>query len=559
MPRQRLTPRQRRWLTLFIVLAAVGGAAFALAPLWFYPQTILRFQHPAPKVSVNDQPTLLAGIAERDITPPTGLPRFGYATLAHDATMAGTPLKTRAFYLKPAQGEPFVLVQADLGASSLLLQHGIAERVAQHSDIAVRNITVNVTHTHSAPGNYLDTDFYNAFGSNRPGFDPAVYEFLVTRMSDAVIAAYNNRRPAKIAIGQREVYGLTRNRSIHAYVQNKNVSDKSESDQHAFKAVNPELTLLRIDQRGDDGQYHPAGAFSFFSIHGTTIPAAYDGYHADAWYRMETVLQERVQAAYKTPWPVIHGPAEATHADNTPDWQDGERGPAAAERIGRSLGENAFALFQSLDNALTDKLSAVSALRVIDLYAQDEKQRGELCRRPIMGAAIAGAAKGDEHVLTYIPPFAPGWPRSFFTDGCQGEKQWLLSQLQPLIFPPAAMPHRMPIHIARLNELLLISLPFEVDLEAGNRIRSSVQNILADKNLRVVIASHANSYMGYVTTPEEYGVQFYEGGHTIYGKYTQPYLSRVVANSVKRLMTSGAYQELPKESVFALRSRSYMK
>jgi len=38
----------------------------------------------------------------------------------------------------------------------------------------------------------------------------------------------------------------------------------------------------------------------------------------------------------------------------------------------------------------------------------------------------------------------------------------------------------------------------------------------------VVISALANTYIDYVTTPEEYNVQRYEGASTIYGPYTLP-------------------------------------
>jgi neutral ceramidase len=36
----------------------------------------------------------------------------------------------------------------------------------------------------------------------------------------------------------------------------------------------------------------------------------------------------------------------------------------------------------------------------------------------------------------------------------------------------------------------------------------------------VVICSYANNYMGYCVTLEEYQVQCYEGGHTVFGEWT---------------------------------------
>jgi len=41
-------------------------------------------------------------------------------------------------------------------------------------------------------------------------------------------------------------------------------------------------------------------------------------------------------------------------------------------------------------------------------------------------------------------------------------------------------------------------------------------------DIHVVISALANTYIDYVTTPEEYNVQRYEGASTIYGPYTLP-------------------------------------
>jgi neutral ceramidase len=36
----------------------------------------------------------------------------------------------------------------------------------------------------------------------------------------------------------------------------------------------------------------------------------------------------------------------------------------------------------------------------------------------------------------------------------------------------------------------------------------------------VIIVPYANSYSGYITTFEEYQVQMYEGGHTVFGEWS---------------------------------------
>ena len=49
------------------------------------------------------------------------------------------------------------------------------------------------------------------------------------------------------------------------------------------------------------------------------------------------------------------------------------------------------------------------------------------------------------------------------------------------------------------------------------------------------MSSVANEYTGYVTTPEEYTRQYYEGGHTIYGPNTLPFLAAQAARLARDL------------------------
>ena len=73
---------------------------------------------------------------------------------------------------------------------------------------------------------------------------------------------------------------------------------------------------------------------------------------------------------------------------------------------------------------------------------------------------------------------------------------------------------------------------------AGRRLREHVRTALIAEGLgeetQILIASDANSYTHYITTPEEYEVQRYEGGSTIYGintlaAYMQEYTKLAVA------------------------------
>jgi len=83
------------------------------------------------------------------------------------------------------------------------------------------------------------------------------------------------------------------------------------------------------------------------------------------------------------------------------------------------------------------------------------------------------------------------------------------------------MPRILPIQIITLGELAFLGIPAEITTIAGQRLRQAVLEILKHKGVRkVILAAYANAYSGYITTHEEYAKQSYEGGHTIFGKWT---------------------------------------
>jgi neutral ceramidase len=113
-------------------------------------------------------------------------------------------------------------------------------------------------------------------------------------------------------------------------------------------------------------------------------------------------------------------------------------------------------------------------------------------------------------------------------DNCQGRKRILgFSMLQPLFEPKDSFPDYVLFQLVKINDLAILPLPFELTTEAGYRLENTLRNSFDKANSPIehgMVSSLAGGYTGYVTTPEEYGRQYYEGGHAIYGKDTLPYL-----------------------------------
>jgi len=79
----------------------------------------------------------------------------------------------------------------------------------------------------------------------------------------------------------------------------------------------------------------------------------------------------------------------------------------------------------------------------------------------------------------------------------------------------------LPIQIFLLGQVAIVGLPCEITTIAAKRLTASLQNQLNKKGItQIILSPYANGYAGYITTYEEYQEQMYEGGHTLFGKWT---------------------------------------
>lgn len=82
-------------------------------------------------------------------------------------------------------------------------------------------------------------------------------------------------------------------------------------------------------------------------------------------------------------------------------------------------------------------------------------------------------------------------------------------------------PQIMPLQIIKLGNIALAAFPFEITTVAGIRLKKTLEGLLLGKEYsEVILCPYSNAYNGYITTPEEYRVQEYEGGHTVFGEWS---------------------------------------
>jgi neutral ceramidase len=503
---------------------------------------------------------LLAGAAVADLTPPPGLPKAGYSANALDGQGFRTRLRARVVHLRSGR-RSVAIVQCDLLGGSSVVQHLVAQAIAERTDVPLAGLMMGATHTHAGPGQFLGTDFYNRFASNRSGFDPAYTDFLVRQIAGAVIEAVETRAPARMAVGRTAVWGLTRNRSLVPHVDNETVDDKRTAPQRKYVSINPWLHLLRVDRVTDDGGHEPLAATVIFSVHGTGISMKAPEYNADLWAYLVGELDHRIEEAHGRR--AVVGAVEGTHADVAPAIRPGTPGPVEAERVGRGIGAEAAALHDRLGAELTDDVQLAAGFREIDLGRDASIDGVKLPERPAVGAAlVAGAHENVTPILHRLPPFRPGSPKRWGHPNPQGEK-WVLGTrwLQPLMLPLRSFPRILPAQVLVLGRLAVVGLPFEITVESGRRIEAAVHLALAGAGADVdfvAVSSLANEYSGYVATAEEYRHQFYEGGHTLYGPNTQPFLAAHAARLATEVGAHGVVSDVATERRWDLRVHRYL-
>ena len=542
----------RLYVCLLLGIMVGSGCTPPPTPMLIPTSTVIRVPGIDPG-SWKAGGVFVAGVGKVDITPPPGLPLFGYShARTDDAAGVRTRLYARALYLEDARGEHVVLVQCDLGAISALLHLQVARAIVQETGISVDRLLIGATHTHAGPGGYFGVAYYNYWGSNRPGYDPRIVTFLTERITNAVLAAYRTRAPARLAIGSMTVFGLTHNRSLEAY--NNNTSQIISEEAlwtmlPEYRAVDPTFTMLRVDRIVGAGT-QPLGAFTNFAIHGTAVPSSNDLYSGDVHAAAERALEWAIRRHYGVQTEVIHALTNGAEGDIAPAFTT--QNFAEAEQLGLTLASKAFDLFQDLDTRLTDAVHLGYNYEELPLQIPYTADDLELCQQAMVGVPVLGGSEEGRSLLYGKLLGVYEGARQESPQGCHTWKLKALDFLQDLI-PATDFPTTMTLQTMRINELLLVAVPGEMSTEMGQRLKQAV--LQAAQHTRqslthVAIVGLANQYISYFTTPEEYALQHYEGASTLYGPASGPVIAARLEYLVTQMAALTTPPALPSQWIF---------
>jgi neutral ceramidase len=446
--------------------------------------------------------------------------------------------RTRGLHMR-LRSRAFVFVHHDTGQRVLLSVNDlpmvfesvyteVLSRLSELYGLAYsdRNVVITATHTHCGPGGYSHHLLYN---SNTGGFRSLTFGAIVEGITEAAVRAHRDLAPTELLLGHGELHDASSNRSPAAFARNP-LEDRA----HFPTGVDPQTTVLAM-RRNDD----VVGVVNWFPTHCTSmtnrnllISSDNKGYAAYYWERETGGIDYLDDAAPS----FISAFAQTNAGDMSPNLNHRPgRGPTEDQFentriVGERQYEAATAAIKAaarVDGPIDSRITYVNlaACDVAEEFTGDG--RPHRTGSPCGGAAsFAGTDEGPG-----FNGFRQG--RNPFWDGLS---TWLWYRLFPrlreaqapkgIVVPgglinrilPLAQ-ERVPVQLLRIGPLYLLTIPGEVTIVAGLRLRRAVADVLGISITNVLVAGYSNAYMHYVTTPEEYEAQRYEGGSTLFGRW----------------------------------------
>lgn len=269
-----------------------------------------------------------AGAAARDITPPPGLPMWGYGARHADLAVGQIdPLQAKAVVVA-AGAEKLAIVGLDLGRGPTApmmerIRHELAEQAG------IRHVLISGSHTHHGPV----IELTDQPGCGQGKFDAAVAyaKALPHTIVEAILEADRDLKPARLGIASTSV-ALNRNRQA----------------KHEPKPTDPMLAILRFD----DLEGRPIATVVNFAAHPVLTDAKVLKYSAD----YPGVLQARVESALGGRCVFMQG-AAGDMSVNPPGG-----GPRNPQSYGEALAEHVLELARTVRTE-TPREPAIKSLR----------------------------------------------------------------------------------------------------------------------------------------------------------------------------------------------------
>ncbi|KAK4249361.1 Neutral/alkaline nonlysosomal ceramidase [Corynascus novoguineensis] len=514
----------------------------------------------------------LLGVGKADITGPVVELNFaGYANTEQIGSGLRQRIYARSFIIgEVGTNNRFVYVVLDTLSGDTAVRNGVLEGLAalgpDYSMYGQSNVAVTGTHSHSGPGGWFN---YLLPQVTSLGFDRQGYQAIVDGTVLSIKRAHESLQEGYLDFGTTRISDANINRSLYAYLANPE-SERAQYEDDVDKT----LTLLRF-KRASDGKN--IGVLTWFAVHATSMLGNNTHVSGDNKGLAAYLFEESVKGDDNAAEGFVAGFSQANVGDTSPNvlgaWCDDGSGSMCDFKTstcadGKSQScHGRGPLFQKLD------LGVSSCYEIGRRHFAGAREVYDSKLAPVVGSSVRSfhyfqdmqyyEFPLDNGTLVQTCPAALGysfaagtsdWPGAFdFTQGdsgapdnplwqvvagllrapsakqkkCQGPKPVLLD-VGEMDLPYAWTPNIIDVQSLRVGQFIIIISPSEATTMAGRRWRNAVKaaasesSITGDHEPVVVLGGPANSYSHYVTTPEEYAVQRYEGASTLFGQWELP-------------------------------------
>ncbi len=470
---------------------------------------------------------------------------MGWGDPLHRARRVAAPLHVRAIRVQDDRENVIFFVQLDLCMVSEYLHSKILSyvresKIPELASLQDSELVLAANHTHAAPGGYCREIVYQV-GSL--GMDEEWVQRIAERTRTALEQSCEESVPANLVRLTGTIPENSRiqhNRSLEAYLHNPDRPDD--------RGVDPEFPILHFV--GDSQE--SLAVMSFLGLHGTCIHQDQNVIHPDhkglASQSMEaTALSDRFVALFlqgaagdQTSNFQSHTPNDFHRGVSPNDFENAKYvAEVQVEAIGRAI---------HLQTGVEEIRGVIQSVRTrVDFFPPGSEQ-GPSIGLPMVFSTQEGLAPSRwlTQTLGWLQGrqqqgqtpqgllhagknrALDGFERRIFCFSLDGVAQfsrtffWLhpvLKRLRELsmrgeLDQLPLLPEYQSISVLRIGQQAIVAAPGEFTLQASRRLLGELGEA------RTIFLGYANGYGSYVTTPEEYDLQRYEGASTLYGRGT---------------------------------------
>ena len=490
--------------------------------------------------------------------------------------------------------QQIAFVNCEIGLITPSIKRGVIKLLdAHHAHLGFndKNILICAQHTHSGPAGYSHHVLYNI---TTPGFIPEVFEKITTGIVDTIVEASSKLQEGTIQYVEGEMEPekeVAFNRSLDAYNLNPEVKKYSFEERHL--AVDRRMQVLRfLDKDGKDLGSVNWFAVHTTSIPNNNHKICSDNKGYAASYLEESFGENYLgifaqgacgDVSPKFVYNPKHEFQRGKYEGKFPD--DFE----SAKYNGKLQFEKAKELVESDSVQEMTSSSVDSILTYIDFSDIEIDKRftngkedqltapscmgasffeGAIMDGPGMHPIVGFVARRASTLVKYYEYFIANFQSKEAKEKIhrkykvQGKKHIVMESgarkilgtrdIKNLVVPAIAdetirnlkifhirgalddkswTPQVLPLQIIRLGSIALVAFPFEITTVASWRLQKTLEDILLkDDFTSVILCPYSNAYNGYVTTNEEYQLQMYEAGHTVFGEWTLGALRQSLEN-----------------------------